>query len=990
MNFNDDPERLKQEEQEALNNLIFRMNQVLNELDKQMRNYVREAQNADISINPDLYLAKLLAQKGKKDTVENRKKFLQARDEMYHTRLLLKYEDSDESGIDEVKVGLHSCTYQDKTLVTSWTMPLCRHYILDNASTKYENVVKNKRGEEFKTKYTLLVKNQVTLRFTRVAKALNLFPGIFDDKTLKMIKGTGFISDAYLDEMIKNFDPDEYNPDAAAQIISDEFLQELLERRSTPEFKNIVFSIQRKQGEIIQAPYNNNMIVQGCAGSGKSMIMLHRLPILLYDNPDRLKRTNLYIITPSQMYIQLAENMRYQLKISDINMGTIEQYYDYCISKYPGHNPTEYGKINYGWKVSSEIERYIYSKECIEDINKNYAQLEKETDSLEKAYLILNVKENVNQLTNTYAQRINLRLLKLQNILNANREIIFTYFNGIRFVLETLNTLSATLCKRRSNVLHEINKQISKKRKEIENDQKELEKLDSEENEIAVSNRNSRITAAQNCIEYLKLDLVRVEADNVYFDTLLKVNEKIDLVLEPFSMLKNEFSKNEYKDIYDAIDKIGQLIGGFYMLSWEFSKIEDKYETYLGAIAKDVEKVGQCVRILQNTTEKYLDYEYFCKIKEERDVLEEANRNAIENAYKNVMKNIGAEFDEEEKLKKAIRFSPYIYLQAIYCYQGAPISRETLLAIDEGQGIAPEELRLLKEVNGDSAIFNMFGDVYQHIEGTKGIDSWEEYKNIFEFDLYEMQENYRNASQITEYCNRVFDMSMIAINTPGKGVHELQTEKEFYEEMISQLLDDQRTGLAAILISNNEELKYLLSKFANYKQKFHDMTGEDFNIHRTRWNIINIDDAKGLEFSSVIVLSGRMSRNEKYIAFTRALDDLYVYAKIIGGVDDEEDKIEIQKSKMKDRKNGVELSQKHSKSEVKKAYAGSSVRQFFESKGVEVKDDREQGGRLWVIGEKSEIRNVVNEAIAKFGISGKYMSSDVTKNRRSWCTKTDK
>ena len=49
------------------------------------------------------------------------------------------------------------------------------------------------------------------------------------------------------------------------------------------------------------------MIVQGCAGSGKSMIMLHRLPIILYDNPNSLKRTNLFIITPSDMYIQMAE-----------------------------------------------------------------------------------------------------------------------------------------------------------------------------------------------------------------------------------------------------------------------------------------------------------------------------------------------------------------------------------------------------------------------------------------------------------------------------------------------------------------------------------------------------------------------------------------------------------------------------------------------------------------------------------------------------------
>ena len=61
-----------------------------------MRNYVAEAKNADISINPDLYLSQILAQQGMKDTAENRKKLLQARDELYHTRLLVQCNDEDD------------------------------------------------------------------------------------------------------------------------------------------------------------------------------------------------------------------------------------------------------------------------------------------------------------------------------------------------------------------------------------------------------------------------------------------------------------------------------------------------------------------------------------------------------------------------------------------------------------------------------------------------------------------------------------------------------------------------------------------------------------------------------------------------------------------------------------------------------------------------------------------------------------------------------
>ncbi len=1005
MNFNDNPEELKKEEQAVLDELIRRMNRVLEKLERRMKNYVYEAKNADISINPDAYLAKVLAQNGMADTKENRKKLLQARDELYHTRLLLQYENSQESGVEEIKIGLHECGYAGEHFVTSWTMPLCRHYILDNASVEYNGVVTGKHGEKYYTDYKLLVKNQVTLRFTRVAKALNLFPGLFAAETLELMKSKKFLSDEYLEEMIKRFNPDDYDPDAAAKIISDEFLQELLERRSTPEFKNIVFSIQKKQGEIIQAPYGRDMVVQGCAGSGKSMIMLHRLPILLYDNPNNLSRNSIYVITPSQMYVQLAESMRHQLEISDVNMGTIEQYYDYCISKYPGHKAGEYGKINYGSRINVEHERYVYSKECIADICNVYDSIGRDEVSLEKAYSVLSIKRNDRRVSDTHAQRISNRLLEIQDVLNANNQVVVKYFKGIRNVLDSLYTLSAVLRHRKNEVIREITKLISKSEEDIIKAEKELEKLNPEENEIAVQNRVRIIETAKNRIEQLRMEIASVEADTEYFDTLNELNKKIENVLEPFNNIKNEFSQNTANDIYSAIDKTGQLIGGFFLLAWEFSKIEDKYVSYLDEIKANVDKAEKCISILQGTTDKYLDFDYYSKIRKERENLSAASNNAIKQAYDTVMEKIGIKRAKSGNIR-AIKCSPYLYLQIIYCYQGAPGSRESLLAIDEAQGISAEEIRLLKNINGTKVIFNMFGDIHQHIEGTKGVDSWEEFSEICDYDYYEMQENYRNASQVTEYCNRVFGMEMNQINTPGKGVHELKTVSEFESEMITQLLDTQRAGLAAILVSNDAEARYILDKFSAYEQKFHNMTDEEFSIHHTRWNIICIEDAKGLEFSSVIVLSGRMSRNEKYIAFTRALDDLYIYSDVIdiAGYEKKPKKIEKEESYNKEESSAQtgglknEASQKSTDgSKTKdentvseKDYSHSEVRKFFESNGLEVVDNRDQGGRLWVIGEKIAIRNIVNIAIAKFGISGKYASSKETKNRNGWCTKTDK
>lgn len=883
MNINDYPEELKTEEQSVLNSLISKMDQVIDRLDQEAKDYVAEAKNAIISLNPDEYISLLLARKGLKDTEENRRRMLEARSELYKHRLLLRIEDSYGTDIQEYKVGLHSCMDGSRMFVVSWEMPICRHFLLDNASAEFDNIITDRLGNKHHTHFTLLVKNEVKLRFTRVMSAKNLFPGIADDRTLTALKEVDFFSDAFLDKIISYFNPDKYNPDEVARIISDEFLEELLERRETPEFKNIVFSIQRKQGELIQAPYERNMIVQGCAGSGKSMIMLHRLPILLYDNPSRLSRTNLYVITPSQMYIQLANNMRHQLEISDIKMGTIEQYYDYCIEKYPGQKPADYGILHAEVKIGRKDEQYIFSSKCIEDIRNFYDSLcEKYTLPLEKAYSVLEISEDVQKREDTYAQRIHNRLLKLQAILRANDKVLNKYYREVKDSIEAFNTLNLTLRNRKSNTIREINKRISLTKKETSRIELEIKKLDPSRNAVAIENRKAKLEAINKRITMLTLQKSTVEADTEYFASLLKVNQKLEAAIRPFKVARLEFSQNTKEDIYGLVDDVGALIGAFYMLSWELSKIEDKYMSYLNAIKRDIDKIEQSISVLQAISDRYLDLSYYKKIREESDALSEVNSTAIKKAYEFIMGKIGYLAEKDGSIR-AIKSSPYIYLQSIFQFKGAPSSggKESLLAIDEAQGVAPEELRLLRDINDNQTIMNLYGDIYQHIEGTKGVDSWEDFKEIIDFDSYEMQENYRNASQITDYCNHTFGMKMNAINTPGRGVHEITTDIEFQSEVVSQLIDSHRKGLGAILIGDDREAQYIMDRFPSYKQKFHDLTGGKLDIHPTKWNIMNINDAKGLEFRTAIVLFGRMSKNQRYIACTRALDNLYIYDKVV-------------------------------------------------------------------------------------------------------------
>ena len=180
----------------------------------------------------------------------------------------------------------------------------------------------------------------------------------------------------------------------------------------------------------------------------------------------------------------------------------------------------------------------------------------------------------------------------------------------------------------------------------------------------------------------------------------------------------------------------------------------------------------------------------------------------------------------------------------------------------------------------------------------------------------------------------------------------------------------------------------------------HDMTGEEFSLHTTRWNIITIEDAKGLEFTSVIAISGRMSNNEKYISYTRALDELLVYDEALDMSEYEKKARKIKNDKTEQITKQAEISseakavkpvKRNRKEKEAVITQKSKLREFFEECGLKVVDNRDSGGMLWLIGERDELQMYVNEAASKFGsIQGKFMASKEIGNRNGWCSTTKK
>lgn len=957
-------EELIREEQKILNDLIRDMDDTILQLDKRLTWNQLQAKKAKAACLPDTYGMLVSAEHEKIVARQAMRELRKGKDELYETRLVLDISDDQGHERKEVKIGLHTYLNGAHIFIMSWKMPLCRHYILDNSAEEYDGVVRGKYGEKYKTHYQLKLKRQINMFFDKVKSVTHIFP---------------------------------INNEEAEQVIADEFLQELLNRRAGQEFKNIVFSIQKKQGEIIQTSFRQNLIVQGCAGSGKSMIMLHRLPILLYDNPNSIDRNNLYIITPSITYIQMANNMRMDLEIEDLKMGTLEQYYNHVLKKY-NLNPGIYGTIKPYIRLKQENENYVYSSECVEDIRTQIEKiLEKISVDYEKAYTILCMtmrEPNIGQTVATPSDRVRVEILKIQAVLNQNDNNLKGYHRDILNLLTQLDEFARQLETRKIAIIRGIAKQITAEKKKIADKEKEINKIENrEEHEIMYQNRLNAIKISQNKVIDLKETQEIVELDGEYFEELKIKAKQIRRFLEPFSIVKSERTEMSLEEQYHVIAKKELLCSGGSKIIQEALLLEDPYWEYTESIISGIRKLEPVLEKLAENDSLFLPQDYLQELINARTNYSEAANNMVHRIYLALMKKLGQEQDEKGRLD-ALECSPYLYLQIVYQFGGMPKAiRESLITIDEAQNIAPEELRLIKAVNGNSVVFNLFGDVKQHAEKSKGIDDWKNISDIASFKKEYMQENYRNARQITVYCNKRFKLNMRAINLDGRGVHELSSKDAFEAAFTGIFQKPQNVGLSCIIVTNKEEAETLLNMAKGYISRIHNMTEKSADLQRKKWNLMTVEQARGLEFETVFAITGRMSENEKYITYTRALDELYVYDKEIELriVQSEIQTIEIPNKKLEE--NGRKKREKRSSKEIKdtnnlEIYKG--LKEFFEDKGLKVVDDRKRSGHLWVIGAKNEISPIVNEAIEIYGVTGIYGAGKISGFKEGWFTKSKK
>ena len=619
----------------------------------------------------------------------------------------------------------------------------------------------------------------------------------------------------YLDTYkITNISDDNSDSTSRNNEIADEFLVKVLkEKRNVDNIGNIISSIQQNQNKIITEGMSKNLIVQGCAGSGKTMIMLHRLSYLMFNNKE-VDLRRIKIITPNNLFELSINDLAKELDIDSIQKSGVSEYFIEKALSY-GINITDIDSLNV---VTKEMYEYVYSLEYLSMLNNEYLKYVK--------VLWDKLKE--------------MGIGELIRIFNDDTESLLNEtptFNKIESLLIDLEDEF----KKRRDILKNKKAKIKDLNKDIIEFSKNISKLEKQ-------------------IDELKKD---INKDIIEFDNK---NKKISIL-----SIKSLFNNNEKKKNDNKLSKI--------------EKLQEIYDNKLHQ-KKELEKVHNSkvrqVKELEDSIPIYSseafggvpEKEISKKIKDLLAIIDAKGDFIQDTIYNEIICDKFKELGFEGLLNnKEIKSFTIIYL--LYIHKGSLSVEDKFIYVDEGQDLSYWQYYLINIINNGKVVFNIFSDVNQVIKEGKGIKDWNSLKGIFDFEKFNLNENYRNSKAVADNCinETGYDMKSLGIDD-GKVVKTYFNDKN-YKNVISKFKDDTSKRKVIIVKEFTEEnIKFIKDNFSENEINILDNPESIIEIEKI--NVITVELVKGMEFDSTLVILMGMNNNEKYIALTRALINGYI------------------------------------------------------------------------------------------------------------------
>lgn len=594
--------------------------------------------------------------------------------------------------------------------------------------------------------------------------------------------------------------------DRDEENVLDPFLREIIKnRKEESSVRDIIETIQEKQYEIITQPENKNFVLQGCAGSGKTMVLLHRLSYLMYNNEDIHSR-DVLIITPSNSFNAFIDELATILELERVKTTTA---YEYFLQVLKNQKIDLTNKIDLTQKETPEYLEYVYSPNFVADV---YKKLNKVYDSLYGLFTGAECKDFID----TIIEDCKTQILAYESIKNASVRV-------------------------RRCVLGEI-----KERKE------------------GGLYYTKPFRELMNCILDVEdffngtLKSEQAKSQEYFYRQLLSFYKSASFCVRNVQRITEE-AKTSLAELKEAIEKEIVDLKRFHQ------KIGD-VEVYMYAdriarrkeILEEIDKIAEKVDCIEERSTAFS--EFYVYLRGEKNFIEmgkgEDFVDIIRYFYRETVKKYKVKFDMTSKNM----YQSDAYALCVICSgisdNLSPVYR--YLFIDEGQDISSCEYDLIRKIN-KKASFNVFGDIKQNVTSWRGVKDWSE--TFPDYEIYGLNQNYRNTNQIVDFVSSTLQLDMQSIGYDGKDVEIINPKG------ISKFFKDKK-GLKAIICSEEDKEEYL-------RKSYNDVTVKG-KLSKSKINIMTVYESKGLEFTSVVVVAKNMSASEKYIAYTRALNELAV------------------------------------------------------------------------------------------------------------------
>lgn len=212
--------------------------------------------------------------------------------------------------------------------------------------------------------------------------------------------------------------------------IDDEVLQSVLATQSSDKMKNVVNTIQQEQNKVIRNLEDDNLIVQGIAGSGKTTVALHRIAFLLYRLED-LNSNNILVFSPNNIFTEYISDVLPSLGEANTMQTTFNDYLSFFINEYKDvESFTDFVARYYTYEDENfELVQYKQSDEIIDDLNaylNNYIKNAKCINSFIEGEINKVDKDDVNNMLHNKYDRLPL----FERIDEISKKLSATFYKG--------------------------------------------------------------------------------------------------------------------------------------------------------------------------------------------------------------------------------------------------------------------------------------------------------------------------------------------------------------------------------------------------------------------------------------------------------------------------------------------------------------------------------------------------------------------------------